>query len=260
MFRSRLALLIALSLIALVRSGVDIGAQQPQNLTNLDVIKMVQGGLGEAIVAQAIKKAPAATFDVSPEALITLKNAGATEPIILEMLSRQDARRPGPVVVSSAPVASAGPIPVLPRPPHVNYRQIQIGNFDVRDGVIIPDSYLDLLSTALVRQLTGTKKFSKVVGPKADAASDSDGPIANLTGVITEFQNGNRAVRYLVGFGAGKTKIVARVKLVDGATGALLLEDDVDGKVIMGPAGGESDGAATGLAKEVAKVVNRRLF
>jgi hypothetical protein len=61
----------------------------------------------------------------------------------------------------------------------------------------------------------------------------------------------------MVGFGAGKTKIVPHVKFVDSATGAVQFEKNVDGKVWIGFMGGESIGATHGLAKQVAKVASK---
>jgi hypothetical protein len=61
----------------------------------------------------------------------------------------------------------------------------------------------------------------------------------------------------MVGFGAGKTKIVAHVKFVDAATGNVQLEKNVDGKVWIGFMGGESIGATKGLAKDVAKLARK---
>jgi hypothetical protein len=63
-----------------------------------------------------------------------------------------------------------------------------------------------------------------------------------------------------VGFGAGATVIGAHIKCYDAATKELLLERDVDGKVIMGLMGGKSEGANNGLAKEIAKNVKQKFL
>jgi maltose-binding protein MalE len=46
----------------------------------------------------------------------------------------------------------------------------------------------------------------------------------------------------------------------DAATGNVLFEKDVEGKVIIGLMGGDSAGATRGLAKEVAKVTKKKFF
>jgi hypothetical protein len=80
-----------------------------------------------------------------------------------------------------------------------------------------------------------------------------------LMGTVTEFKEGNRTARYLIGFGAGRAKVKARIKILDSA-GTVLLETDVDGNVVMGAFGGNSNAVTRGLAKEVAKVTKRRFF
>ena len=139
------------------------------------------------------------------------------------------------------------------------YRNIEVSNFDVKEGVEFPEQYKTILMGEVVAQFQQNKKF-KQVSREGETSSSSSEPTVRLTGTVTKFQAGSRTKRYLVGFGAGKTKIVAHVKFIDRATGNVLFEDDVDGKVIMGFIGGESEGAARGLAKEVAKVANKLFF
>lgn len=54
-------------------------------MTNTDVVKMVQAGLSEAIVIQAIQIAPEPRFDTSADALVNLKRAGVNERVISTM-------------------------------------------------------------------------------------------------------------------------------------------------------------------------------
>ncbi|MGC1453381.1 MAG: hypothetical protein WA830_25390, partial [Candidatus Sulfotelmatobacter sp.] len=54
-----------------------LSQQTPKPLTNLDVIKMVKGGLPESVVVSTIKSGPA-KFDTSPDGLIALHKAGVT--------------------------------------------------------------------------------------------------------------------------------------------------------------------------------------
>ena len=139
------------------------------------------------------------------------------------------------------------------------YSQIDVTPFEVADGVPFPPDYLATMTVELVGQLEAIKKFKRVA--RAGEGLDPALTTVRLSGKVTEFQAGNRAVRYFVGFGAGKTKIVAHVKVVDAGSGELLFEDDVDGKVVLGGAiKGESVGATRGLAKEVAKIAKQRLF
>lgn len=85
-------------------------------------------------------------------------------------------------------------------------------------------------------------------------------PILLVTGTITKYYKGSQAKRYLVGFGAGATVIGAHIKCYDAATNELLLERDVDGKVVMGIMGGKSEGANNGLAQEVARDIKQKFL
>lgn len=139
------------------------------------------------------------------------------------------------------------------------FSNILVGGFDIKEGVDFPSNYLATLSEELIAQLQEIKKFRQVVREERQSES-LPGPAVRLIGTITEFKAGSRAKRYLIGFGAGKTKIKAHIQFVDHATGEVVLRQDVDGKVWIGTFGGESIGATRGLAKEVAKVARRKFF
>jgi hypothetical protein len=139
------------------------------------------------------------------------------------------------------------------------YKGIEVVRFEVKEGVQIPQDYLITLTEELVKQVTETKRFSDVMR-EGESPKDASASSLKLVGTVTEFKAGSRAKRYLIGFGAGKTTIKAHVKFLDRATGEVLFEADVDGKVVMGMMGGDSVGATRGLAKEVAKVATKQFF
>lgn len=161
-------------------------------------------------------------------------------------------------------------------------KSLEVTRFEITEGIEFPDPSLDKMMTEIVEELTKTKKFESVsltpaiapvrarsdaVEPKTETAPLStdvslikvDDADLVMTGTITKFKPGNRAARYLIGFGAGMTKIVALVKVVEKATGKILMEENVDGKVIIGLFGGDSKGATRGLAKEVASDTKKAL-
>ena len=72
-----------------------------KTLTNDDVVKMITGGLAEVTIIQVIRKGPA-DFDTSPDALIKLKENGASPRIIEAML--------GPVSSTPGVPARAEPV------------------------------------------------------------------------------------------------------------------------------------------------------
>ena len=122
-------------LIAIVTAAIGVvparGGQAP--LTNQDVIKMVQAGLGESVVLATVRKAPSTLFDLSPDALIGLKQGGVSDAIVAVMIDPKVAaatpNAPGAVVpgfpgVSSpsdtrARIDSATASPEIPRDPGI---------------------------------------------------------------------------------------------------------------------------------------------
>jgi hypothetical protein len=138
------------------------------------------------------------------------------------------------------------------------YRTVEVIPFDSKEGVLFPPDFHVRLTEELVSELLGSKRFAQVLR-EGETPNGDAGPMLKLAGTVTEFKKGSQMKRYMIGFGAGKTKIKASIKFTDAATGEVVFEDDVDGKVIMGFAGGDSMGAAHGLAKEVAKVAKEKL-
>jgi hypothetical protein len=152
------------------------------------------------------------------------------------------------------------------------YQRLEVDDFTVQEGIDFPADGLGVLRAEIVQELVHLRRFKQVsdkraAQPASETKTETAEPQANtpeptlrLVGTITKYKPGSRAKRYLIGFGAGATKVVAHIKFVDAATGNVLFEKDVDGKVIIGFFGGESSGATRGLAKEVAKVAKKTFF
>ncbi|HRH44897.1 MAG TPA: DUF4410 domain-containing protein [Pyrinomonadaceae bacterium] len=146
---------------------------------------------------------------------------------------------------------------------------VEVQKFDIKQGIEFPVTLIDVMMAEIVDELKKLNKFSQVQMQTLSETTKADKtegepklaqtiePNLILSGTITKYEAGNRAARYLIGFGAGKTKIVALIKVVDKATGKIVFEKSVDGKVIIGLFGGDSNGATRGLAKEVASVVKK---
>ena len=153
------------------------------------------------------------------------------------------------------------------------YQKIEIAKFDIKAGVEkFTESSLDVMMSEIVDELKKLNKFKEVIiettkpkdvvttveakfdTPKVEAEST-----IRLIGTVTEYKEGNRTARYLVGFGAGRAKIKAHIKILD-STGTVLLEKDVDGNLVIGFFGGDSKSITRGLAIEVAKVTQKKFF
>ncbi len=134
---------------------------------------------------------------------------------------------------------------------------LEIQQFTVPPDLQLPEDFRAALAINLVSRIQETGHFERVY---ESGSSGSEGTATvRLTGEITEFKKGSRAKRYFIGPGFGKTILKAHVRFIDVASGKVLLEHDVDGKVIIGIGGGDSKGATNGLAKEVAKIAKNGL-
>ncbi len=104
--------LISFHLLALLLAVVATASprQAPRPLTNDDVIKMVNAGLPEGTIVSAIQASPT-NFDISADALISLKNAGVSQPVMDAMIATTSNKRTAGAPVSSG--ASAAPAPAL---------------------------------------------------------------------------------------------------------------------------------------------------
>ena len=139
------------------------------------------------------------------------------------------------------------------------YKDIEVVKFDVKQGVEFPEEHLTGLMDEIVKELQELKKFNQVFRA-GESQTASNAPTLRLEGTVIEYKKGSQAKRYLVGFGAGKTKVVAHVKFIDKASGNVVLEKDVDGKVVLGLLGGKSKTSLRDVGNEIAKVSKKQFF
>lgn len=72
---------------------------------------------------------------------------------------------------------------------------------------------------------------------------------------LTEYVEGNRALRYFVGFGAGRGKSMTLVKLVDTNTKQQIADFKVEGGLTMGAFGGDPQGMLNETGETIFKQV-----
>ena len=137
------------------------------------------------------------------------------------------------------------------------YKAIEFERFTVRQGVEFTDKELDELMKAAVKNFVKSNRFDSVT-MVGDAPVEAAGPKLKISGEITKYVKGNQAARYLIGFGAGKTKIIVDIKMTDASTGEVVFNQVVDGDVTWGVFGGDSDDAKGGVADEVIREMKKR--
>lgn len=102
--------------------GCTAHAQSQKPLTNTDVVQMVKASFDNQTIIKAIQANPT-SFDVSPQALLALKNSGVNQAVIQAMLSRTTAEEnnaggeSGSTGASTQP-AAANMNPNNPTSPH----------------------------------------------------------------------------------------------------------------------------------------------
>lgn len=120
-----------------------------------------------------------------------------------------------------------------------DYKVLEIGNFLMKSDEEVPPDHLYALLRHLAIQLDEKTKFDKFVtnytwGPSprwVESNTEITEPTLVLSGVITRYQRGSRAMRLWVGFGAGKTRVYCLFRFVDKATNEVLLERMENGSI-----------------------------
>lgn len=144
------------------------------------------------------------------------------------------------------------------------YQALEIGSFLMTSEEPLAPEHLYSIFHDLAEQLDEKTKFDTFVTNYTKGPSDRwteseipEVPTLVLTGVITEYEKGSQAKRYLVGFGAGKTRAYCLFRLVDKATGEVVFERMENGSVSIGLFGGSSSGAMKEIGEDIAKAIRK---
>lgn len=98
-----------------------------------------------------------------------------------------------------------------------------------------------LLQSELVRQLRATGLFGKVVNLGETEFKPGSERALRLEGTITRLAPGSRALRYWVGFGAGRSKAQAEMRFVDAQSGRVVMVTADRRVAAYGVFGGDSE-------------------
>lgn len=121
----------------------------------------------------------------------------------------------------------------------------------------IPDEALDGIQRALIGIATRAGRFQGVRKPAEGAAPGE--AVVVLGGRVTDYKEGNRAARLLVGMGAGAQKFEAECVLTDKATGKVLGKERIADKKWGGIAGGNEEKGLEDFSEKVLAFVDRSL-
>lgn len=120
-----------------------------------------------------------------------------------------------------------------------------------------PDAMGILLKHELVKQLSDSGAFARVTDDRSilSRAKVSSGKVLTLETSFSELDPGSRALRYFVGWGAGRTKVQVESEIRDAATKQLYFKAS-NRKIGLGPGkvfGGESQAFILESLNEIAE-------
>lgn len=138
-----------------------------------------------------------------------------------------------------------------------NFTALDVENFEnprLQTKEAMPEDWIPIIREDIVQRVIEIHRFRRVKDFVDSKVSEKPAErVLILRGKIMEFTRGSMAKRYLVGFGAGKGKIVAMCTFVNKNSGNVVWERKVDGRVIG--TFQDTQGAIKGLSKEIAKVI-----
>jgi hypothetical protein len=140
------------------------------------------------------------------------------------------------------------------------YQNIEVEKFTIRQNVEFPADKIDVLTKGVIDEFRDSKKFNQVSmagEATTQPAAETEVSTLRISGEVVKFDKGNRTMRYMVGMGTGKTKIIVNVKFIDAKTGEVVLEQIVDGDISKGIFGGNSADARSEVADEIVKVAKK---
>lgn len=151
------------------------------------------------------------------------------------------------------------------------YPRVAVGSFGSRPAVDVPAArravYEAEVKAAGQRFATMVVSELRRYGIAADVVRERPASALYIEGDITRYKDGNAALRFLIGFGAGSSYFDATVRFVDGDSGRQLGSISVDknswplGGLVAAAQDADShmQGAAAKIAEQVAIAQGREL-
>jgi hypothetical protein len=171
---------------------------------------------------------------------------------------------PGPLMEDQ----DAGLVSVAPGFRLNDYPVILVDVFKVSDGELNDDEdrhlaglMPSLFQTELIARLRAAGLFDRVVNIADGGTAPPNVRALRLEGVVTRLGAGNRALRYLVGFGAGASKAQIETRLVDSETGRVVIVTADRREAAFGLFGGDSEEhlreAFSDMARDYARMLSQ---
>lgn len=138
-----------------------------------------------------------------------------------------------------------------PSEPLTSFSVMQINDFtsnlNDEDSANLADRFADQLYAAIQEEREDSSDRS-VFADVVRSTDQSDGVLV-LDGIVISFDQGSRAKRYWIGFGAGKAYCTIQATFTNKATGATVIKSNFDGELGMGFFGGSADEAVDAVVE-----------
>jgi hypothetical protein len=113
------------------------------------------------------------------------------------------------------------------------YRSVEVESFTIRNGVEFPPEDIEKIKTSLLNSLRNSKRFDEV-SVSGEKPSAENVPRIRITGEILKY-----------------------VRVIDVKSGAVVLQQTVDGVVSWGLFGGDSDSAKGNMANDILQAMKK---
>ena len=135
--------------------------------------------------------------------------------------------------------------------PLTSFEVLEIKNFasNLNDeaSIQLANRFADRLHEAVLKERQanpGESIFKEVV-----RGTDQSASVLVLDGTVISFEQGSRAKRYFIGFGAGAAYCTIRATFTNKETGQEILQTNFDGELNMGLFGGSPDEAVDAVVR-----------
>jgi len=159
-------------LVTLLAGSFLAGAATAAPITNADIVKLLDAGMPEEVVLQAIDNGQA-KFDTSANALISLKSKGATPAVLKAMLQAGDAKKAGAAAPAAKAASGYNPeevtVVIDGQASIMQYRLAQMRSAARAMGFGGMATYATLSGSHAQRRLSGTPEFIISVPRNAQA-------------------------------------------------------------------------------------------
>ncbi len=165
------------------------------------------------------------------------------------------------LLIAYGVVAMAAGVPSKPLAGYdaVVVQKIEIGSLAANSG--FPAGYEGILQKTIYSKLASSKLFPAVIDGADTSASQPAAPATEaqkrvlLTGTIIGYDKGSRTARWMVGMGAGKSRVKVRFIATDAASGQELWRTDQEGTLsgTFELGGGSESKAASESTRKVAE-------